>query len=118
MTFPKGYGTVSECVDSCTPFVYVARPLFVEEHGLKLLLAREGVGIELSRVAYEAGDWASAVEEAWLLGRNAKAEMRRKGRLGVDMNKRDEEGILLAGQVTDWVRAWHDSMAQRTVSRV
>lgn len=107
-----GYGTVSECVDSCTPFVYVARPLFVEEHGLKLLLAREGVGIELSRVAYEAGDWASVVEEAWSLGRDMKAEMRRKGRLGVDMNKRDEEGTLLAGQVTDWVRAWHDSIAQ------
>ncbi|KAG2341845.1 hypothetical protein BDR05DRAFT_964912 [Suillus weaverae] len=45
-----GYGTVSECVDSCTPFC-----------GLKLLLAQEGVGIELSRVAYEAGDWTSAV---------------------------------------------------------
>ncbi|KAG1860393.1 hypothetical protein F4604DRAFT_2035681 [Suillus subluteus] len=106
-----GYGTVSECVDSCTPFVYVARPLFVEEHGLKLLLAREGVGIELPRVSYEAGDWASAVEEAWSLGRNAKAEMRRKARLGVDMNKRDKEGALLAGQVTDWVRTWHDSIA-------
>lgn len=105
-----GYGTVSECVDSCTPFVYVARPLFVEEHGLKLLLAREGVGIELPRAAYEAGDWASVVEEAWSLGRDAKAEMRMKGRLGVDMNKRDKEGTLLAGQVTDWVRAWHDSI--------
>lgn len=33
-----------------------------------------------------------------------------KGRLGVDMNKRDKEGTLLAGQVTDWVRAWHDSI--------
>ncbi|KAG1819919.1 hypothetical protein EV424DRAFT_1539719 [Suillus variegatus] len=113
-----GYGTVSECVDSCTPFVYVARPLFVEEHGLKLLLAQEGVGIELPRIAYEAGDWASAVGEAWLLGRNAKAEMRRKGMLGIEMNKREEEGTLLAGQVTDWVRAWHDSITQRTVSEV
>lgn len=63
-------------------------------------------------MAYEAGDWASVVEEAWSLGRDMKAEMRRKGRLGVDMNKRDEEGTLLAGQVTDWVRAWHDSIAQ------
>ncbi|KAG2141167.1 uncharacterized protein EDB93DRAFT_640530 [Suillus bovinus] len=113
-----GYGTVSECVDSCTPFVYVARPLFVEEHGLRLLLAQEGVGIELPRVAYEAGDWASAVEEAWSLGRDTKAEMRRKGMLGVGMNKREEEGALLAGQVTDWVRAWHDSIAQRTISEI
>ncbi|KIJ66909.1 hypothetical protein HYDPIDRAFT_85219 [Hydnomerulius pinastri MD-312] len=66
-----GYGTVSECVDSCTPFVYVSRPLFVEEHGLKLLLSQQGVGVELFRAAYEVGDWASAVEEAWLLGRDA-----------------------------------------------
>ncbi|KAG0700270.1 hypothetical protein DFH29DRAFT_1001254 [Suillus ampliporus] len=113
-----GYGTVSECVDSCTPFVYVSRPLFVEEHGLKLLLSREGVGIELSRAAYETGDWASAVEEAWSLGQNSKVEMRRKGRLGIDMNKRDEEGKLLAGRVTDWVRAWYDSISQRTVSEI
>lgn len=90
----------------------------MEEHGLKLLLAQEGVGIELPRIAYEAGDWASAVGEAWLLGRNAKAEMRRKGMLGIEMNKREEEGTLLAGQVTDWVRAWHDSITQRTVSEV
>ncbi|KAG1726696.1 uncharacterized protein EDB91DRAFT_56760 [Suillus paluster] len=107
-----GYGTVSECVDSCTPFVYISRPLFVEEHGLKLLLSQEGVGIELSRAAYEAGDWASAVEEAWLLGQNSKAQMRRNGRLGIDMNKRDIEGKLLAGRVTDWVRAWHDSISE------
>ncbi|KAF8071748.1 transmembrane amino acid transporter protein-domain-containing protein [Lyophyllum atratum] len=64
-----GYGTVSECVDSCTPFVYVSRPLFIEEHGLRLLLNREGVGVELSRQSYEAGDWALAVEEAWARGK-------------------------------------------------
>ncbi|KAG2117753.1 hypothetical protein DEU56DRAFT_747920 [Suillus clintonianus] len=113
-----GYGTVSECVDSCTPFVYVARPIFVEEHGLKLLLAREGVGIEISREAYETGEWASAVEDAWSLGKNAKAEMRRRGRLGIDMDKRDEEGKLLAGRVTDWVKTWHDSISQRSVSEI
>ncbi|KAJ7811096.1 hypothetical protein B0H14DRAFT_1476468 [Mycena olivaceomarginata] len=33
-----GYGTVAECVDSSTPFVYVSRPLFIEEHGLRRLL--------------------------------------------------------------------------------
>ncbi|KAF9000646.1 hypothetical protein BDQ17DRAFT_1205065, partial [Cyathus striatus] len=71
-----GYGTVSECVDSCTPFVYVSRPLFIEEHGLRLLLESEGVGVELGRQSYEAGDWASAVEEAWAKGRESKGKKR------------------------------------------
>ncbi|KAI5823206.1 hypothetical protein K523DRAFT_344632 [Schizophyllum commune Tattone D] len=68
-----GYGTVSECIDACTPFVYVSRPLFIEEHGLRLLLDEEGTGVELSRAAYEQGDWAGAVEEAYTRGAASKA---------------------------------------------
>lgn len=68
-----GYGTVSECIDACTPFVYVSRPLFIEEHGLRLLLEEEGTGVELSRAAYEMGDWAGAVSDAWTRGGAAKA---------------------------------------------
>ncbi|PFH53134.1 hypothetical protein AMATHDRAFT_73660 [Amanita thiersii Skay4041] len=68
-----GYGTVSECVDACTPFVYVSRPLFIEEHGLRLLLEKEGVGVELSRASYEEGEWAKAISQAWELGREEKA---------------------------------------------
>ena len=30
-------------------FVYVSRPLFIEGHRLRLLLERDGVGVELSR---------------------------------------------------------------------
>ncbi|KAK2460945.1 hypothetical protein APHAL10511_007415 [Amanita phalloides] len=71
-----GYGTVSECVDACTAFVYVSRPLFIEEHGLRLLLEKEGVGMELSRTCYEGGDWADAIEQAWILGRERKAKKR------------------------------------------
>ncbi|KAF9466587.1 transmembrane amino acid transporter protein-domain-containing protein [Collybia nuda] len=71
-----GYGTVSECVDSCTPFVYVSRPLFIEEHGLRHLLTKEGVGVELLRQSYEAGDWADVVEEAWARGRDSKRKKR------------------------------------------
>ncbi|KAH7884391.1 hypothetical protein F5I97DRAFT_1889167 [Phlebopus sp. FC_14] len=89
----QGYGTVSECVDSCTPFVYVPRPLFVEEHGLK-----------------EIGEWACAVEEAWFLGRDAKMKMREKGMLGMGVRVREKEGRALATDVTDWVRAWHDRL--------
>ncbi|KAL1738974.1 hypothetical protein HDZ31DRAFT_17587, partial [Schizophyllum fasciatum] len=68
-----GYGTVSECIDACTPFVYVSRPLFIEEHGLRLLLDEEGTGVELSRAAYEQGDWAGAVEAAYARGAPSKA---------------------------------------------
>ncbi|KAH7907611.1 hypothetical protein BJ138DRAFT_1014196 [Hygrophoropsis aurantiaca] len=102
-----GYGTVSECIDSCTPFVYVSRPLFVEEHGLRLLLSQEGVGMELSRAAYEAGDWARAVDKAWSLGQRAKATKRQQGKLGIGSELRDEEGRVLATQIVDWVRTWH-----------
>lgn len=104
-----GYGTVSECVDACTPFVYVPRPLFVEEHGLRLLLQREGAGVELERVKYEVGEWAEAVEEAWMRGREAKARKRREGETG----RRTEEGREMARIVVDWVGRWKEGvMAQ------
>lgn len=87
----------------------VSRPLFIEEHGLRLLLDKEGVGVELSRQSYEAGDWACAVGEALEKGREAKKAKRRvmgcdSG--GVDKHRRDQEGRRLAGQVVDWVRGW------------
>ncbi|KAF7424487.1 hypothetical protein PC9H_009794 [Pleurotus ostreatus] len=123
-----GYGTVSECVDACTPFVYVSRPLFIEEHGLRLLLEQEGVGVELSRQSYEAGDWASAVEEAFARGTDMKARKRKYGdpawRCSEDANDghasvcgggrgmgsgakdRQVEGREMAAQVMDWIKKW------------
>jgi len=101
-----GYGTVSECVDACTPFVYVSRPLFIEEHGLRLLLDREGTGIELSRQKYEAGDWSSAVEEAFINGQDVKRRKRYEMTNGIGVDKREQEGKKLAGTVIDWVKAW------------
>ncbi|TFK69693.1 hypothetical protein BDN72DRAFT_888220 [Pluteus cervinus] len=112
-----GYGTTSECVDACTPFVYVSRPLFVEEHGLKLLLQREGAGVEMPREAYEAGNWAKWVAEAWELGRSRKEKKRREevgasGEDGVDLArgvtrkgrvKRAEEGRKLVEFVVRWL---------------
>ncbi|KAF5367054.1 hypothetical protein D9758_003889 [Tetrapyrgos nigripes] len=81
-----GYGSVSECIDSQTPFVFVSRPLFVEEWGLRRVLedvvdeekdekdekdkVRKGrwmertVGIEMSREEYEGGRWAARIMEA------------------------------------------------------
>ncbi|KAI0682663.1 hypothetical protein C8T65DRAFT_750271, partial [Cerioporus squamosus] len=102
-----GYGTVSECVDACTPFVYVPRPLFIEEHGLRLYLEQEGVGVELSRTQYELGEWADAVEEAYNKGREAKARKRKVG----DTGKRKEEGREMAQYVVDWVGRWQAGVA-------
>jgi hypothetical protein len=112
---------VSECVDSCTPFVYgesrqlnafcfssllnnsVSRPLFIEEHGLRLLLSRSGVGVELSRAAYEAGEWARAIEDAWIMGLRKKSAL---NGIGLAQESRKEEGRTLARQVVEWVKDW------------
>ncbi|KIM40581.1 hypothetical protein M413DRAFT_446014 [Hebeloma cylindrosporum] len=106
-----GYGTVSECVDACTPFVYVSRPLFIEEHGLRLLLNQEGVGVEMSRQSYEAGDWSEKISEAVALGSLAKERKRKEmaGKMamtGAAVNPREEAGRELAGMVAEWVRYW------------
>lgn len=123
-----GYGTVAECVDACTPFVFVSRPLFVEEHGLRLLLDQQGVGVELARADYEEGYWTSAVREAYSRGCDAKAkkraeeyaamkvEMARRADLeggvwekGVKVGgaaKREQEGQKMAKQLVDWTEEW------------
>lgn len=65
-----------------------------------MLLDREGVGIELSRQSYEAGDWSSAVEDAWT---QCKALKKRK-RSGIDVEKREREGRDLAETVVQWIK--------------
>ena len=91
----------------------VSRPLFIEEHGLRLLMDREGIGIELSRQKYEAGDWSSAVTEAFINGQDMKRRKRYEMANGIGVDKREQEGKKLAGTVTDWVKAWwNDSEKQ------
>ncbi|KAF8519555.1 hypothetical protein JB92DRAFT_2828411 [Gautieria morchelliformis] len=68
----QGCGTVSDCAAQSTPLVYVPRPMFVEEHGLRLLLEAEGTGVELSHHEYESGQWVNKVEEAYLKGKNVR----------------------------------------------
>jgi len=97
-----GYGTVSECVDACTPFVYVSRPLFIEEHGLRLLLEKEGVGVELSRASYESGDWAETIQKAWELGKEKKANKRKESLLGLSKSRQDQMRQL-ARVVLQWI---------------
>lgn len=81
----------------------VSRPLFIEEHGLRLLLDREGVGLELSRELYETGEWADTIKEAWTKGREAKARKRREGELGIGLEKRTHEMRETVRKVVQWV---------------
>lgn len=78
----------------------VPRPLFVEEHGLRLFLEAEGTGVELSRAEYESGDWARKVEEAFLKGK--------KRRRAKDAG-RSEEVKDLARWVVTTVIKWKNS---------
>ena len=78
------------------------RPLFIEEHGLRLLLESEGVGVELSRGCYERGEWADAVQEAYMRGKKAKAKKRQEGETG----KRREEGKKMAEELLEWLDKW------------
>ena len=91
----------------------VSRPLFIEEHGLRLLMDREGTGIELSRQKYEAGDWSSAVTEAFINGQDMKKKKRFEMANGIGVDKGEQEGKKLAGTVTDWVKAWWNASEEQ-----
>ncbi|THH08591.1 hypothetical protein EW145_g2601 [Phellinidium pouzarii] len=101
-----GYGTTAECVDSATPLVYVPRPLFVEEHGLRVLIEGAGVGVEMPRGVYEGGMWRDYVREAWERGREGKVRRRVRG-LREDMGEsRSEEAEAIVRGLVEWVREW------------
>ena len=80
----------------------MSRPLFVEEHGLRLLLDREGVGVEMTRDSYESGEWAGAVSEAWRAGAQRKLERRE----GMHAPDRRAQGLQMARDVVTWVNEW------------
>ena len=82
----------------------VPRPLFIEEHGLRRLLNESGVGVQLSREQYEAGDWAEFVQEAWKKGEAAKTRKRKVG----DNGERRKEGEQMAAQLLEWVGRWEE----------
>lgn len=92
----------------------VSRPLFIEEHGLRLLLGREGVGVELSRQSYEAGDWAIAVDEAWAQGEASKTKKRLNMAAGIGLNTRKIEGLDMARKVVHWTEACWESEGLRS----
>ena len=97
---------VSEPLNTVIP---VSRPLFIEEHGLRLLLDQEGVGVEMSRQSYEAGDWSEKISEAVALGSEAKNRKRKEMEVemamnGAAVNPREEAGRELARTVVKWVK--------------
>lgn len=81
----------------------VPRPLFVEEHGLRLLLEAEGTGVELSRHEYETGQWAKKVEKAYRQGKKANHTKNR--------TQNEQEVMDLASWVVENVRTWKDQKA-------
>jgi hypothetical protein len=64
------------------------------------------VGIELLRESYEAGDWATAIMEAYSKGNSKKEQKRSEMARGVNVDKRDQEGRELATTVVEWVKEW------------
>ena len=102
------------------PFFVVSRPLFIEEHGLRMYLDQEGVGVELSRASYEGGEWAKSIQEAYCKGREMKETKRKKeyefcmllkqlDQEGVEsdddrrLSERERQGRDMARDVVEWV---------------
>lgn len=69
---------------------------------MRLLLERDGVGVELSREDYEGGNWATAVERAWNSGNEAKRLKRLEGETG----KRQKQVKDMGRKVMDWIAEW------------
>ena len=70
--------------------------------------------MELSKEKYEAGDWASSVQQAWERGKEKKAWKRRVGEDG----KRRKEGEHIASYVVGWVKEWQKAEKEtRNVQR-
>ena len=106
-----GYGTCAESLSSSTAFVYVPRPLFIEEHGLRALMRRhepsKGTAVQLARDAFERGHWAQAVRRAYDRGK-AKKDVRRKlGWAGLDGE--GDEGARIASILEDFATRWHST---------
>ncbi|KAG9307290.1 hypothetical protein G9A89_017118 [Geosiphon pyriformis] len=60
-----GYGTCSECIAHSKPFIYVPRPQFIEEDGLKRLMEIQGSCVEMPKEDFELGHWSSYILHAY-----------------------------------------------------
>jgi hypothetical protein len=84
----------------------VPRPLIVEEHGLRVLMENQGVGVLLSQESYENGDWANKIEEAYEKGKYVKSIKRKMG--WDDTRKREAD--QLAKDLVAWLTEWHSGV--------
>lgn len=101
-----GYGTCSECIGHSTPFVYVPRPQFIEEHGLLKLMKDQGSAVELSRQDFEDGKWAKAIELASEMSGTCKDPLLRVPHNG---------GEIAATSIEKFVLEWYHH--QRLIAR-
>ena len=53
-----GYGTTSECLGHGTPLIFIRRDYFNEEPFLRKQLEMHGLGVEMNRRDFLAGNWA------------------------------------------------------------
>ncbi|CAB4395739.1 unnamed protein product [Rhizophagus irregularis] len=60
-----GYGTCSECIGHGKPFIYISRPQFIEELGLKRLMELQGICVEMPKSHFESGKWKSYIQKAY-----------------------------------------------------
>ncbi|CAG8611952.1 13063_t:CDS:2 [Funneliformis caledonium] len=60
-----GYGTCSECIGHGKPFIYISRPQFIEELGLKRLMESQGICVEMPKSHFESGQWKSYIDKAY-----------------------------------------------------
>ncbi|KAI8059125.1 hypothetical protein BC940DRAFT_314371 [Gongronella butleri] len=93
-----GYGTCSECISTSTPFVYVPRPQFIEEYGLRKLMVDQGSAVELDRHDFEAGRWADAILRASKMPGTCREPARLVGHDG---------GPVAARTIEQFVAEWH-----------
>lgn len=77
-----GYGTCSECIGHSKPFIYVSRPQFIEEMGLKSLMLTHGSCVEIPKEHFETGRWQSYILKASTLSGRCEDEKKRLGHDG------------------------------------
>ncbi|KAI8985851.1 hypothetical protein BDB01DRAFT_834639 [Pilobolus umbonatus] len=102
-----GYGTCSECIGHSTPFVYVSRPQFIEELGLKKLMNDQGSAVELSREDFESGRWADSIVRASKMSGTCKDPA-----LKIPHNG----GEIAAITIEKFVEEWNNLKASQSIS--
>lgn len=65
-----GYGTVTECIASSVPLIYVPRHGFIEQDALIAGITLWGGGVPISEADFLAGDWEASLNAALVVRPN------------------------------------------------